>query len=329
VKLSLAIAAFLLDKRIAGCSPNTLRNYTLHLQRLRDHLEADPDLAAITVEQLKSFLNALMTARIAPRGVAARPARRLSAKTIQNVHTCLCSLWTWALKEGHAQQHLPRAIDVAAPERPVVEPFTKEQIQELLGATTHSATWERLPETATELPRERQFRDKAIILFLLDTGVRAGELCQLDVGDLDLSAGHAMVRSKGRLNSGEGKARPICFSPTTIRALHRYLAERKALGDRNAARPLFATRVGRRFDRRYLAKHLRRLGRRAGVKDVHTHRFRHTFAINYLRNGGDVYTLQDLLGHTSLDMVRRYLHLAQVDVDSAHRRASPVENWRL
>jgi len=73
----------------------------------------------------------------------------------------------------------------------------------------------------------------------------------------------------------------------------------------------------------------RELARRAGVKDVHAHRFRHTFAINYLRNGGDVYTLQDLLGHTSLDMVRRYLHLAQVDVDSAHRRASPVENWRL
>lgn len=123
----------------------------------------------------------------------------------------------------------------------------------------------------------------------------------------------------------------LCYadSPTTIKALHRYLTERKVLGGRNTISPLFATRVGRRFDRRYLAKHLGRLGRRAGIKSVHAHRFRHTFAINYLRNGGDVYTLQDLLGHTSLDMVRRYLHLAQVDIDTAHRRASPVENWRL
>jgi len=214
-------------------------------------------------------------------------------------------------------------------ERPVVEPYSKEQIQELLAATTHSAPWERLPETATELPRERQLWDKALILFLLDTGIRAGELCHLDVGDVELTAGHAVVQSKGRLNAGEGKARPIRFSPTTIKALHRYLAERNALDGQHGDRPLFATRGGRRFDYRYLGKHLRRLGRRAGVTHVHAHRFRHTFAINYLRNGGDIYTLQDLLGHTSLDMVRRYLHLAQVDIDSAHRRASPVENWRL
>jgi integrase/recombinase XerD len=163
----------------------------------------------------------------------------------------------------------------------------------------------------------------------LDTGVRASELCSLDIGDVDLSAGHAIVQSKGRLNSGEGKGRPIRVSPTTIKALHRYLVERNVLDEQHADRPLFATRDGRRFERRYLAKHLRRLGRRAGVRGVYAHRFRHTFAINYLRNGGDIYTLQDLLGHTSLDMVRRYLHIAQVDIDSAHRRASPVENWRL
>jgi integrase/recombinase XerD len=195
----------------------------------------------------------------------------------------------------------------------VIEPYTKEQIQDLLSSTSHSAPWERLPETPTELPRQRQLRDKAMILFLLDTGVRASELCSLDIGDVDLSAGHAIVQSKGRLNSGEGKGRPIRVSPTTIKALHRYLVERNVLDEQHADRPLFATRDGRRFERRYLAKHLRRLGRRAGV----------------LRNGGDIYTLQDLLGHTSLDMVRRYLHLAQVDIDSAHRRASPVENWRL
>ena len=62
---------------------------------------------------------------------------------------------------------------------------------------------------------------------------------------------------------------------------------------------------------------------------VHPHRLRHTFAINYLRNGGDVYSLKYLLGDTTLVMVERYLHLTTADASNTHRKASPADNWRL
>lgn len=74
---------------------------------------------------------------------------------------------------------------------------------------------------------------------------------------------------------------------------------------------------------------LKSLAQKAKVRDCHPHRFRHTFAITYLRAGGDVFTLQALLGHSSLDMVRHYARIAEVDLANAHRKASPADNWQL
>lgn len=85
----------------------------------------------------------------------------------------------------------------------------------------------------------------------------------------------------------------------------------------------------RPFNRHRLLDLLQTIGARAAITDLTVHRFRHTCAIEYLRNGGDPYTLQRLLGHSTLDMVKRYLAIVQTDIEKAHRRASPVDNWAL
>jgi len=330
MNLSTAAQGFLLDKQIAGCSPNTIRNYTGDLRRLRQHLDPlDPDLSDITTDQLKTFFTWLITARFTPGGIVKRPPQRLSPKTIRNIHTTLCSLWTWAIGEGYTHDHLPRQIQVPKPEPPDIQPFTFLQIQRLIEATYWSRQWATSPETQSEIPRRQQLRDRALILFLLDTGVRASELCRLCLRNVDLQTGTASVIGKGRLSGGEGKPRTVQYCARTTRALWTYLADRNVVQPYQPAAHLFVTKQGTELDRSNLRRHLNALGKRAGVPKCHPHRFRHTFATNYLRNGGDIYSLQNLLGHTSLEMVRRYLHLTETDTASAHRRASPVDNWKL
>jgi integrase/recombinase XerD len=116
-------------------------------------------------------------------------------------------------------------------------------------------------------------------------------------------------------------------NPRTAKTLWRYLTTERKDEPFNA--PLFLGSEGDPLNRDALLKLLIRLGVKAGVQDCHPHRFRHTFAVNFLRNGGNAFELQMALGHTTLQMVQTYLALAQANLDAAHRKASPVENWRL
>lgn len=325
VKLSQAVEGFLLDKEVAGLSPYSLRNYRLTLGRFCDFLGDDPLLRTITTDQIRRFLRNLQTTQLSCAGIAPRPARQASPKTILNAHVALSSFWTWAIQEGAADEHIVRDVDPPKPALTPIVPLSRDEVKDLLEAVEYGSPWSNQPRTRSKRPKGLRLRDRAIILFLLDTGVRTAELCDLLISDIDLRLGMATVRGKARLASGRGKKRVVYFGKNTRKALWNYVSFREV----EPSAPLFAGRGGKMINRRHLAKHVKRLGERAGVNDVYPHRFRHTFAISYLRNGGDVFTLQAILGHSTLTMVRRYLAIAEADCADAHRRAGPVDNWSL
>ena len=122
------------------------------------------------------------------------------------------------------------------------------------------------------------------------------------------------------------KERTVFLGKSVAKAIWRYLADRSHAVD---AQPLFATRDGVHIHPNNLLQLIKRLADRANVPRATVHRFRHTFAINFLRNGGNVLELKALLGHSELDMVEHYAQLAQVDLAEAQKRASPADNWRL
>ena len=325
--LSQAIQGCILYKTATGKSRYTILDYQNGYNKLLLFFPDDPPFAKITRGQIVAFLAWLQDDYVTdPDGVAPRGQIHLAPKSIYNIYVALSALWTWGVDEGYVQANIIRSIDPPQFEAPRVDPFSKEDIQALLKACDHSRTWKTRQHTKTQRPTAD--RDRAIILLLLDTGLRRAELCDLTIADLNLTANSLAVGGKGR--GRDKKERTVYFGRRSARALWRYLTPR--LQDSRDDDPLFAVGpadLPRPMHPGNLYLLLRRIASRAGVLKVNPHRFRHTFAITYLRNGGDPFTLQILLGHANLDMVKRYLAIVRADCQDAHQRASPVDNWRL
>lgn len=301
--LSTIIEGFTLAQNARRLSEHTLADYSNTFRKFQRFLDGDPLFNEITQTQIESFLASQTD---------------LSRKTVLNYHTGLSALWTWACAEGFAIQNPLRMIERPKPEQRAIQPFSESDLRALIGAISRSKSYLN-HGTASSHSLPNQERNRAIILLLLDTGLRADELCQAKIADLDPKNLYLKVFGKG----SKERILPICSR--TAQALWKYLAARTAL----PSDQLFTTEDGAPLDRHRLFKQLKNIGQRAGIADVHPHRFRHTFAIQFLRNGGNVYTLQMLLGHSTLDMCKKYLNLAQADLQAAHRLASPVANMRL
>jgi site-specific recombinase XerD len=193
--------------------------------------------------------------------------------------------------------------------RDQLKPFTQTEIDRLLDAARRSCN-----------PK----RNEAIICLLYDTGIRASELCALRRKDVDLGTYRCTVLGKGN------KLRTVSFARTTLKTFTAYLGDLPKQPDE----PLFTSDRGKwagdPLTRWGLLQLIERLGKAAGVQGTRCspHTFRHSFAVQFLRNGGNVFTLREMLGHTQLDIVNIYVNLAEADVENQPRQFSPMESLR-
>jgi len=286
ISFSQAVQGYLLAAQARRLSNQTIADYVNTFRKFQLFLEGDPPLESISPHRVEAFLG----------------VQEVSKKTILNYHTGLSALWTWAVNEGIVKEHTIHKVERAKPEKRSILPYSLEDIKAMLGVLAKSKPYTRpgKRESENELPNAE--RNRAIILLLLDTGIRASELCELRIHQLDVRNQRLTVLGKG------SKERTIPFSARTGQVLWRYLAQRK---DATAGEYLFTTKEGRPLDRMQILHTLSHIGQRAGVSYVNVHRFRHTFAINYLRNGGDPWSLQMMLGHSTMEMVKTYQALAQ------------------
>jgi integrase/recombinase XerD len=315
ITLEQAIKGFRLYNEAAGRSKNTYRWYDMNLSHfhkwLANQLHHTPHLDEITTDHLRNYLSELRNlVELADKHPEQQPNNRVrSYRTVRGFYASLSSFLNWAVREELIEKTPLRNIPRPKVPRYIPDPFNEQEIRSLLTACKN-------------LTDRNSLRMIAMVLFLLDTGVRIGEMLSLDLSNLDLEHGQAKVMGKG------AKERHVYFGKATKRALWRYISLSRPDPVPNVDN-LFLTFDGRPLPQRQFAHLLSRLGETAGVTKVHPHRFRRTAAVQFLRNGGNIFALQKLLGHETLEMVRRYVELASDDVAEAHQKASPVDGWRL
>ena len=167
------------------------------------------------------------------------------------------------------------------------------------------------PYSAADMERLRKacdnIRDLALLDFLYSTGCRVSEVVDLDIADIDFERMECVVLGKGN------KERTVYLSEVAAMHLQDYIDSRKDCSD-----ALFAGRGSTRLGKNAIEARLRSIGKRAGVDNVHPHRYRRTLATNLLDRGMNIQDVAAILGHADLKTTQVYCYISQANVRAAY-----------
>jgi len=293
MKLKIACDSFLGRCAALNLAKGTLAWYGHILEELSALLVTRglDELAAIGPADLRGFLGHL------------RQQGQAAETVFKKYGAIRCAFRFWH-REGTLERNPMLLVERPRRERVLIRPMSPEQTARLL-----------------EQPNIRNregLRDRALMMLLLDSGLRVSEALSLESNRIDWLNCVLTVMGKGR------KERSVPFSSRTGQTMLEYARER-AKGMVSSPH-FFLGRTGHAIDRSKARKLVAGYGKKAGIEGVRVspHTLRHTFAVLYIRNGGDSFSLQEILGHSTLEMTRRYVHLARRDVSEQHKKFSPM-----
>jgi site-specific recombinase XerD len=290
--LGVWLEAFLIDRRSQNLSPKTLKYYRINLETFSRYCETQ---AVSTLEQVSPDVLRRFLIWLEETGHNAGGAH--------GHYRAVRAFLIWYEQENEPENWRNPIRKVKPPKvgKEILEPVSLETVSALLencGADFYG------------------MRDKALLLFLLDTGARASEVSAMNVKDVNVVTGEALIQH------GKGdKARKVYLGVKSRKAIRSYLRIRT---DGGAA--LFVGKTRERLTYDGIRQVIERRVKSAKVGPVTCHSFRRAFAINCLRAGMNIYTLKELMGHEDLQVLQRYLKVTEADAESAHRLYAPVDN---
>lgn len=284
---------FITDRRVSNLTPGTVNYYREKLQNFLGYcqfqgLEA---ISQLTPQFLRGYLEYLALSH--------------NAGGVHSFYRSVRAFLIWYEAEVEIEGWKNPIRKIKSPKVPeqILEPIELDDLAKMLAACKKN--WTGL-------------RDIAILMILADTGLRANELLQLNREDVNEFEGSILVKlGKGR------KPRMVYAGNRARKAVRAYLRKRT-----DNLPPLWVNQFGERLQYGGLRTILIRLAKRAKVKHYSPHCYRRFFALQSLRNGSDVMTLQLALGHSDLSVLRKYLKQTDQDIKEVHSRTSPIDRMK-
>ena len=278
---------FIISKKTKGLAEKTLQSYQSQFQAVARHMDVKMDIAMLQKADLDAMIISMRDAHLSPN-------------SINSYTRTLKSFFSWCNEQGITRLNIP----LYKAEETVKETYSDAELAALL----------KKPDIRKATFAE--YRDWVIINFLLNCGSRAATVRAIQIRDVDLDGGMVFYRhTKNR----KAQVIPLCSAMVAI--LREYLRHRGG----EAADYLFCTETGSQLTENGLRQSIARYNTRRGVQKTSIHLFRHTFARKYLIDcGGDAFTLQKLLGHSTLAMTKHYCAIFDADLTKNYDNFSPL-----
>lgn len=282
---------FLIEQQVRGNSPKTQKHYFRCLGLFeRFQSPKNPDISAVSVSDCKAYYIHLSN-------------RNVSSVTVQTYIRALRAFLSWCYLEGYISENIPKKFRLPKAQKKKIDILTDSEVEQLFRCLSG-----------------RDFisiRNYCIVALMIDSGLRLNEVVTIRRDKIHIAEGYAIVNGKGN------KERFVPLGLNSKRALLRYCA---IVPNREKETPLFVKDTLIPIKESTIKQLFRKLKSRSGIPRLHPHLLRHTFATRYIERGGDIYSLQSILGHTSLEMVKKYVHLIPSKTVVNFAVLSPLDN---
>jgi site-specific recombinase XerD len=311
IQLADLVRLFLDTRATENKSRETILWYRKRLGHFVVFVGESATVKGLNLANARSFIASLQArdSRYANHPIAPSQTGGLSEHTIHGYVRALKAFSNWVFQEGFTRSNSLDRLKRPALPQVVISTLTDDEIKSLIACVNPNCMLGA--------------RALLIIVMLLDTGIRANELLGLSLSNTDLSGDRIKVLGKGN------KERIVPLSPSAKKVLMRWVSTFRPEPVDGRTDAVILSAEGTPLTYTALAHVIKRLGAKAGVERLHAHLFRHTFAVRYLVNGGDLMTLRNILGHSDITTTQVYLHLADSQVAVRYNSFSPLSNMDI